>query len=116
MNARLKIAVLAFFAAVPAFAQEAAVPQAGNGEAVFRRWCTACHGIGPGHPGTQALAFMYKDPNFPDALELRTDLDPDAIEYFVRHGTSVMPFFRKTEISDDELAAVVKWLTRNNPE
>lgn len=115
MKAELKIAALAFFAVGPAFAQDAAVPQLKKGEAVYRHWCVACHGIGPGHPGTQALAFTRNDPAYPDALELRADLDPHAIEYFVRNGTSIMPFFRKTEVSDAELAAIVAWLTRNNP-
>jgi hypothetical protein len=31
----------------------------------------------------------------------------------VRHGVSVMPFLRKTEISDADLDALAAYLTRN---
>lgn len=81
------------------------------GQATYTRWCAPCHAAGPGHPGTQALAAKYRGDR-PDALEARTDLTPDLVRYFVRHGVSVMPFFRKTEISDDELAALSGWLAR----
>jgi mono/diheme cytochrome c family protein len=30
----------------------------------------------------------------------------------VRHGVSVMPMFRKTELSDTDLDAIVTYLTR----
>jgi hypothetical protein len=33
----------------------------------------------------------------------------------VRYGVSVMPFFRRTEISDTELAALGAYLARLNP-
>ena len=34
----------------------------------------------------------------------------------LRQGATVMPFFRKTEISDAELADLGAWLSRNNPD
>jgi len=34
------------------------------------------------------------------------------VKYFVRHGISVMPQFRKTEISDAELDALAAFLSR----
>lgn len=85
-----------------------------RGLAVFQEWCVACHGIGPGHPGTQALDHRYQG-SLPGALEQRTDLSPDIVAAFVRNGISVMPFFRKVEISDAELDALGAYLSRNNP-
>lgn len=80
-----------------------------RGEAVFDEWCAACHDPGPRHPGTQALDALYKGQK-PGALEERTDLVPTLTETFVRRGVSVMPPFRKTEISDADLAALAAYL------
>lgn len=82
-----------------------------QGKQVFDRWCSACHAPGVRSPGTTALAAKYgKDQ--PAALEQRRDLSPDIVKYFVRHGVSIMPSFRKTEISDGELAALADYLAR----
>ena len=64
-------------------------------------------------PGTDALAAKYKGAK-PARLEERTDLTPEFIKTFVRNGVSVMPFFRKTELSDADLEALSAYLTRNN--
>lgn len=85
-----------------------------RGLAVFQEWCVTCHGIGPGHPGTQALDHRYRGA-LPGALEQRTDLSPEIVRGFVRNGISVMPFFRKTEINDAELDALGAYLSRNDP-
>lgn len=82
-----------------------------RGEALFQHWCAPCHGRGPGHPGTQALDFRYQGAE-PGALADRTDLTPDVVSHFVRNGISIMPFFRKTEISDAELADLGAYLAR----
>ena len=50
----------------------------------------------------------------PALLEKRTDLTPQLIKTYVRNGISVMPIFRKTEISDADLDAICAYLTRNN--
>jgi mono/diheme cytochrome c family protein len=76
---------------------------------VFRNWCTPCHAPGTRHPGTQALEALYKGAK-PAALEERTDLVPELTASFVRSGVSVMPPFRKTEISDADLAALAAYL------
>ena len=62
-------------------------------------------------PGTAALEFHYKGSK-PAVLEERTDLTPAMVKSSVRNGVSVMPRFRKTEISDTELDAVATYLTR----
>ena len=80
-----------------------------RGKAVYDQWCAACHDAGPRHPGTQALEVLYKGTK-PAALRERTDLVPKLTETFVRRGVSVMPPFRKTEISDADLAALAAYL------
>lgn len=97
---------LAFVLAGAAMAQ---TPQQGRGKAVFDTWCAACHGAGPGKPGTAALEALYKGVK-PALLEERTDLVPELTKSFVRSGVSIMPFFRKTEISDADLDALGAYL------
>ena len=80
----------------------------------FQLACSVCHGTGPGKPGTSALAAKYKGAT-PALLEERTDLNPAYIKQVVRHGLYVMPFFRKTELSDTDLNAIVTYLTRKRP-
>jgi mono/diheme cytochrome c family protein len=80
-----------------------------RGREVFQNWCAPCHAPGPRHPGTQALDVLYKGAK-PAALEERTDLVPELTRAFVRSGVSVMPPFRKTEITDADLAALAAYL------
>lgn len=82
------------------------------GQAVFQKWCSACHGPGRHTPGTMALFFKYgKD--MPTLLELRGDLTEETLAYFIRNGVSVMPSFRKTEISDSDIAAIAQYLAHS---
>jgi mono/diheme cytochrome c family protein len=80
----------------------------------FQMSCAVCHGSGPGKPGTRALATKYKGAT-PALLEERTDLNATYIKQVVRQGLYVMPFFRKTELSDADLNAIVTYLTRKRP-
>lgn len=98
--------VLALFATTAA-AQESVGPD--RGKQVFDHWCAPCHGGGAGKPGTAALEALYKGQK-PALLEERTDLVPELTKQFVRTGVSVMPFFRKTEISDADLEALAAYL------
>jgi len=79
------------------------------GEAVYQRWCVHCHSTGRGNPGTDSLQIKYKG-SVPAVLLDRTDLTADAIKVFVRQGVLSMPPFRKTEITDAELAALSSWM------
>ena len=97
---------VAWLTASAALAQESAELR---GNSVFQYWCAPCHAPGPRHPGTQALDSLYKGAK-PAALEERTDLTPELTATFVRAGVSVMPPFRKTEISDADLAALAAYL------
>jgi (+)-pinoresinol hydroxylase len=99
-------AIAAVSCGAGAHAQDA---PAQRGHEVFQNWCAPCHAPGPRHPGTQALESLYKGAK-PAALEQRTDLVPELTRAFVRTGVSVMPPFRKTEISDADLTALAAYL------
>jgi mono/diheme cytochrome c family protein len=98
-------------AAEPA-AKAPAKPPAPSGQAVYEHWCAPCHAPGPGHPGTQSLQLKY-DGKTPPVLLDRTDLSPQAVSVFVRQGVLLMAPFRKTEVSDAELAALSAFVAKN---
>jgi (+)-pinoresinol hydroxylase len=111
-RAAVLIAAMAAFASPASADNRAATPAAApSGKQVFQRWCSACHAPGARSPGTTALAAKYNGEQ-PAELEKRTDLTPETVAYFVRNGVSIMPSFRKTEISDAELAALGTYLSR----
>lgn len=83
--------------------------KADTGKQVYDQWCATCHAAGPRNPGTAALAAKYNGKK-PAALEMRTDLTPALVKFYVRNGVSVMPSFRKTEITDAELNALGAYL------
>jgi (+)-pinoresinol hydroxylase len=108
----LATAIAAVACSAPsALAQGSAAAAAQKGDATFQYWCATCHGRGPGNPGTTALAAKYQGA-LPGVLEERKDLTPQGVRFAVRRGTSIMPFFRKTEISDADLDAITQYLTR----
>ena len=90
-----------------------------HGHDVFQARCNLCHGSFPADMkpgmtpmvGTQMLQAKYKGSK-PALLEERTDLTPETVRYFVRHGQGIMPFFRPTEVSDADLDAIAAYLTR----
>lgn len=79
---------------------------------VFNNWCAACHSRDVRNaPGTRSLENKYQS-KVPAALEDRTDLTAASVALFVRRGVATMPFYRKTEVSDADLAALAAYLTR----
>ncbi len=80
-----------------------------SGRAVYQYWCAPCHAAGPGHPGTQSLQVKYGEKE-PAVLLERTDLSAQAVALFVRQGVLSMPPFRKTEITDAQLAALAAYV------
>lgn len=78
------------------------------GRKTFDKWCGDCHSTAGG-PGSLALQRKYRGV-LPAVLEQRSDLRPDYVTLVVRHGVSFMPSFRKTEISDADLALVAAYL------
>ena len=112
MTPRLLVAfaLLALTSLVQA-AEPAAKAAAPSGQAVYEHWCAPCHAPGPGHPGTQSLQLKYGGKT-PAVLLERTDLTPQAVSAFVRQGILLMAPFRKTEITDAELAALSAFVTK----
>jgi len=80
-----------------------------RGREVFQYWCAPCHDDGEARPGTVALQILYSGEK-PALLEERTDLLPEYTKTIVRTGISIMPFYRKTEISDADLDALAAYL------
>jgi mono/diheme cytochrome c family protein len=105
--------VLAGLTMGTALATEPTDPYAA-GRAVYTKWCAPCHDPGVIHPGTNALTAKYQGVKSGVLLEWK-DLPPELVRHLVRNGISVMPQFRKTEISDVELDALAKFLARNTP-
>lgn len=125
VSASLAFAVFCLHGVCYAQAPSARSAQIEQGKQVYDYWCAPCHGAGlglPGFgggfnalPGTQQLQIKYRGTNVSPLLEERTDLVPDFVKVIVRQGVSFMPQFRKTEISDADLAALAAFLARNNP-
>ena len=96
-------------------------PRERRGQEVFQERCEACHGeiprdtVGPAFlppmAGTAALQARYRGVK-PAELEKRTDLTPELVKAIVRNGLNSMPFFRPTELSDEDLTALGAYLTR----
>lgn len=101
-----------------AFDREAGVDPVAARKQVYERQCLACHGPAPGYPpfpekpGTGALQAKYNG-DLPALLTDWRDLTSEVVAFFVRNGVSVMPAYRKTEISDAELAQLGAYLGRD---
>lgn len=100
---------IALAVALGGAAMASVAADADPGEQVYQRWCVHCHAAGRGNPGTQSLQTKYKNEK-PAVLLERTDLTPEFVAFSVRQGVMSMPPFRKTEVTDTELAALSKWL------
>ena len=108
----LLLVLLTAWTAAAHAADPADMPAAPSGQAVYEHWCAPCHAPGPGHPGTQSLQFKYAGKT-PAVLLERADLSPQVVSVFVRQGVLLMAPFRKTEITDAELAALASYVARN---
>lgn len=81
-------------------------------EGAERTWafyCEGCHAAGiEEHPGTLRLSYT-RSPELA-AIRGRQDLTPEYLRQVVRMGYLEMVGFRKTEISDSELEALIKFI------
>ncbi len=84
-----------------------------NGHAVYVKYCSACHDPGSEHPGTARLADRW--PHQASLLD-REHLNAEYVRYIVRHGLNLMPPFRPSEISNDELEALGNYLALPPPQ
>jgi (+)-pinoresinol hydroxylase len=110
LRSTLLLSLLPTLTSVAAEPTKAPAP---SGQMVYERWCAPCHAPGPGHPGTQSLQLKYGGKT-PAVLLERTDLSAQAVAVFVRQGVLMMAPFRKTEISDAELAALSAYVAKNH--
>ncbi len=79
-----------------------------KGQVVYAHYCAVCHALGVENPGTFALAKYYGMDKA--ALVQRDNLTVDFVKYLVRNGRGLMPAFRPAEISNQELAALSRYL------
>jgi mono/diheme cytochrome c family protein len=87
----------------------AGAAHAADGKKVFNAWCQPCHGeVGP---GTYMLAKRLGADQ--SRLEKRDDLTAEYIRFVVRNGLNGMLAFRKTEVTESELDAVIDYLTHH---
>ncbi|HWJ69598.1 MAG TPA: cytochrome c [Sphingobium sp.] len=87
----------------------ASVPREMSGKQLYDHWCADCHNPGPGHPGTLRLAGDMGEEN---SVLLQKQMDPEVVKYAVRNGFQMMPPFRPTEITDEELARLTDYLVK----
>lgn len=78
---------------------------------VFDARCTKCHG----ETGTGTFMLGRRLGKDQAMLESRTDLAPELIRHVVRNGIVSMPAITRVEVTDAELEAIVRHLTRTHP-
>jgi mono/diheme cytochrome c family protein len=105
------VSLLAATASFAADATPALTPRQEQGRKLFNGSCVYCHG--PNVWGTFTLGRRLGADHA--LLEKRTDLVGPYVKTVVRAGMGSMPAFRRTEVSDADLDAIVDYLTRANP-
>jgi (+)-pinoresinol hydroxylase len=84
-----------------------------RGHIAFESRCAICHGGEADAAGTNSLTVKYAGSK-PARLERRTDLTPAVVRYYVRHGSGMMPFFPRSEVSDAMLDDIGAYLSRKD--
>ena len=92
--------------------QEVAAVEPMTGEELYVHWCADCHNPGPGHPGTLRMAARIEGD---EASLVNRANDAQTVRFAVRNGFLMMPPFRMTEISDEELERLVDYLSEPRP-
>jgi cytochrome c5 len=98
------IAVALVWPVTPARADEALDRQ------IYAARCVKCHG----ESGTGTFMLGRRIGKDKAMLERRTDLAPELIRHVVRNGIVSMPAITRVEVTDDELNAIVRYLTRKH--
>ena len=111
-QAQTALAVLAVLGVIVGAGGTANAAESGasdaTGAAIYEHYCIACHDRGVGHPGTQNLAYLYGPEKA--ALADRDNLTPEYVRTMVRFGRGLMPGFRPSEISDEQLKLLADYL------
>lgn len=111
MSKAILLMTVFFLASCPLSTVNAQAEQKLTGNQVFIKNCSQCHSAGLGYPGTQQLA-RTRGEAFA-ILEERTDLNEVYIAFVVRNGLSAMVPFLPTEVTEEELASLTAYLTKN---
>ena len=106
---------IALFALSPGDAVRAAdaslSAQQQQGQKLFRNSCFYCHS----EKVWGTLSLERRRPNGDALLEKRTDLTPAFVRTVVRNGLGSMPAYRRTELNDADVDAIIAYLTRSSP-
>ncbi len=104
-------AVSCMIAMAPASGAELAptAVAADRGLAQYQRNCAVCHARG----GTGAIMLTRRIGAEKSLLDQRNDLTPEYIRFVVRRGLGSMPWLSPVELPESELAALVRYLTRD---
>lgn len=101
-------------------AQEPDDAAAERGAEIYRTICAPCHDALPEGaaiemlPGPESLTLKYRGALSPYITE-RPDLASyEVLSMFLRKGTGSMPPFRKTELSDEDIAAIAAYFARTS--
>lgn len=86
-------------------AQDAVQP---TGRELYQQWCADCHDPGPGHPGTLRMEGDFGAEN--SVLREMQAVNRPLIQFAVRRGFAMMPPFRPTEISDEEMERIASYI------
>ena len=78
------------------------------GRALFARTCIYCHGENGW--ATRKLAVIRGVDK--SRIDQRDDLDPKVVAFVVRHGLGSMPAYTPTDLTADQIAIIVDYLTR----
>lgn len=81
-----------------------------QGQKLYRSTCFYCHS----DKVWGTFAIERRRGTSDALLEKRTDLVPEFVKSVVRNGLGSMPAYRRTELTDAEVDAIVAYLTRAN--
>lgn len=81
-----------------------------EGEQVFERYCAHCHAPGGDRPGTLQLGLTRGADKA--VLTERDDLTAEYVRYVVRNGLRSMPAFVPSDLDEERLEALTRYLAR----
>jgi mono/diheme cytochrome c family protein len=104
----LVLAIAALLSPLAASAADAPLSaEQQRGQKLFRNTCFYCHS----EKVWGTLVLERRRPGGDALLEKRTDLTPDFVRSVVRKGLGSMPAYRRTEVGDADLDAIIAYLT-----
>jgi mono/diheme cytochrome c family protein len=108
---RIVLITLAAALVAGAASAQTLTPGQTKGKALFDGACIYCHS-----PTGHATGLLRRRLGDKDALLAeRTNLLAPYIRIAVRRGVMSMPTYRRSELSDADLASITEYLTRLNP-